>query len=164
MPISRRELLATAAATSLTSLPVLSIAQDKPVPPPLNPDLVRDFVIAAHKSLDAVKPLLEETPALLNATIDWRAGDFESAIGGAGHMGHRDIAQFLIEKGARTDLFVHTMLGHTDVVRPMLTRYPQMVECKGPHGISLARHAEAGGEPAKELLDFIKSLIRSAKL
>lgn len=130
----------------------------EPKPSTINIDLVRNYVIAAHKSLDDLKPLLEETPTLLNATIDWKNGDFESAIGGAGHMGHRDIALYLIEKGARTDLFVHTMLGHIDIVKPILTRYPNMIKCDGPHGIPLIRHAEAGGEEAKEVLDFLKTL------
>jgi len=157
MRLTRRELLATSAALAIT--PSLSIAaQNQPQPPPIANDLVTNFVIAAHKSLDEVKPLLEATPALLNATIDWRAGDFESAIGGAAHVGHRDIVLYLIEKGARTDIFVHTMLGHIEIVKPILARHPEMINCKGPHGISLIRHAEKGGDQAKELLDFLKTL------
>lgn len=163
MQFSRRELLATSTGVLLATSPIALAGRQDP-PPPIATESVRDFVIAAHKSLDEVKPLLEKNPALLNATVDWRAGDFESAIGGAGHMGHRDIALYLIEKGARTDIFIHTMLGHTEIVKPMLERFPAMAGCKGPHGISLLRHAEKGGEPARELLELIKGLIQSSKL
>jgi len=61
--------------------------------------------------MEAVKKLLEETPGLLNASWDWGGGDFETAMGGAGHMGRADIAEYLINKGARMDIFVATMLG-----------------------------------------------------
>ena len=39
--------------------------------------------------------LLDEQPGLLNATWDWGGGDFETALGGAAHMGRRDIVQRL---------------------------------------------------------------------
>ena len=57
------------------------------------------------------KALLAEQPSLLNATWDWGGGDFETGLGGAGHMGNREIAEFLIGQGARLDIFVATMLG-----------------------------------------------------
>ena len=62
--------------------------------------------MAAHGDLEKTKAMLAETPSLLNATWDWGGGDFEMAIGGAGHMGRRDIALFLISQGGRFDLFV----------------------------------------------------------
>src|SRR5215470_16327062 len=96
-------------------------APTKPRPDPLKPELVKEFVVAAHVDLDKTKAMLADTPGLLNATWDWGGGDFEMAIGGAGHMGRRDIALFLIGQGGRFDLFVATMLGRLDVVRPMLT-------------------------------------------
>jgi len=37
--------------------------------------------------------MLSEHPTLLNAEYDWGAGDFELAIGGAGHMGRHDSCQ-----------------------------------------------------------------------
>jgi hypothetical protein len=36
-------------------------------PPPLNPDLVKEFVIAGHGNLEKVKQMLEKEPGLLNA-------------------------------------------------------------------------------------------------
>jgi hypothetical protein len=122
----------------------------KPRPDPLKPELVKEFVIAAHGDLEKTKTMLAETPSLLNATWDWGGGDFEMAIGGAGHMGRRDIALFLIGQGGRFDLFVATMLGRLDVVKPMLTAFPYLAESKGPHGIPLMVHAQKGGQDAAE--------------
>jgi hypothetical protein len=160
MKFTRRDLIVQTAGAAIFTIPSLATAQTQDAPPPLPTELVRKFVIAAHVKLEDVKTLLEETPALLNTTIDWRNGDFESAIGGASHMGHRDIAEYLIAQGARTDLFTHTMLGHLDIVKPILTRFPSMINCKGPHGISLIRHAEKGGEHANEVLDFLKTIAK----
>jgi hypothetical protein len=130
----------------------------KPRPDPLKPELVKEFVIAAHGDLDKTKTMLAETPSLLNATWDWGGGDFEMAIGGAGHMGRRDIALFLIGQGGRFDLFVATMLGRLDVVKPMLTAFPYLAESKGPHGIPLMVHAQKGGQEAAEVAAFLESL------
>ena len=126
-------------------------------PPALPPDLVRDFVQKAHADLAGTKALLAEQPALLNATWDWGAGDFESGIGGAGHMGNREIAEFLINQGARFDIFVAAMLGKIDSVRAVLSAWPELVQSKGPHGISLLRHAKAGGEPAAAVVQYLIS-------
>ena len=96
--------------------------------------------------------------SLLNATWDWGGGDFEMAIGGAGHMGRRDIALFLISQGGRFDLFVAAMLGRLDVVKPMLTAFPHLAESKGPHGIPLMVHAQKGGQEAAEVAAFLEGL------
>lgn len=133
-------------------------ARSAPKPPPLDRDLVRDFVIAAHGNLDRTRELLGQEPGLLNATWDWKSGDFEAAIGGAGHMGRRDIAGFLIDQGARFDLFVAAMLGEIAVVRACLTAHPRLIDSKGPHGIPLIAHAKAGGKEAAEVLDYLTAL------
>jgi hypothetical protein len=59
-------------------------------------------------------------------------------------MGRRDIAGFLIERGARVDLFAAAMLGETAIVRAVLASYPHMKSSLGPHGIPLIEHARAG--------------------
>jgi hypothetical protein len=135
-----------------------SAATSKPRPDPLKPELVQEFVRAAHVDLEKTRALLAETPTLLNATWDWGGGDFEMAIGGAGHMGRRDIALFLISQGGRFDLFVAAMLGRLDVVKPMLTAFPHLAESKGPHGIPLMVHAQKGGQEAAEVAAFLESL------
>lgn len=138
--------------------PSTNAGAGKPRPDPLKPELVKEFVIAAHGDLEKTKSLLAETPSLLNATWDWGGGDFEMAIGGAGHMGRRDIALFLISQGGRFDLFVAAMLGRLDVVKPMLTAFPQLAESKGPHGIPLMVHAQKGGQEAAEVAAFLEGL------
>src|SRR5687768_14854320 len=138
-----------------------SSAPQQPVPKrpdPLAPAVVEEFVRKAHADLPATKALLAERPALLNATWDWGGGDFETGLGGAGHMGNREIAEFLIAQGARLDIFVATMLGRMEIVRAMLSAWPGLVNSKGPHGITLLRHARAGGEAAKPVEQYLLSL------
>src|SRR5947208_9635333 len=61
---------------------------------------VKRFVIAGHFNLPAVEKMLAEDPTLINGAIDWGNGDFETALGGASHMGRRDIAGFLLGHNA----------------------------------------------------------------
>jgi phage tail protein X len=129
-----------------------------PKPPPLEPLLVKEFVGAAHGDLDKTRRMLDAEPGLLNATWDWKAGDFETALGGAGHMGRHDIAEYLIAQGARLDLFVAAMLGELGIVRAILDARPGLARSKGPHGITLVAHAKAGGERAVEVLRYLEAL------
>ena len=91
-------------------------------------DKVKEFVIAGHGNFDKVKSMLQELPALLYATWDWGGGDFETALEGAGHVGNKEIANHLISIGARTNLFVLTMLGKTQVVRPYLKLFRNILK------------------------------------
>lgn len=116
--------------------------------PRLDDDLVRDFVGAGHGNLDKVKEMLAQQPALINATWDWGGGDWETALGGAGHMGNKPIAEYLLSKGARMDVFCATMMGKMEIVKAFLADDPKVVDLKGPHGISLLRHARAGKQDA----------------
>jgi hypothetical protein len=144
-------------AGGMLIMPSAIIAQANPKPDPLPAEKVKEFVGAGHNDLVKVKKLLEEFPGLLYATWDWGGGDFETALEGAGHVGTKDVANFLIEKGARTNLFVLTMLGKTQIVKAYLETYPQYLYAKGPHGFTLLHHAQRGGEEARELLDYLQS-------
>lgn len=124
----------------------------------LEAKLVQEFVGNAHGDLKRVKELLAEEPGLINATWDWGGGDFETALGAASHMGRRDIAEFLLENGARLDIFAAAMLGQLDIVKAALTAYPAAIKTPGPHGIPLMAHAQAGGEDAKAVLEYLQSL------
>ncbi|MFO0891834.1 MAG: hypothetical protein U0790_22190 [Isosphaeraceae bacterium] len=126
--------------------------------PQINRLMVQDFVIYAHSELDMVKKLLAREPALLNATMDWGGGDWESGLGGASHMGRRDIAEYLLEKGARIDLFCAAMLGQLDAVKSFLKLQPALIDARGPHGFSLHFHAQVGGEAAEPVLDYLQSV------
>lgn len=120
--------------------------------------LVKEFVGNAHGDLNRVKELLAQEPGLINATWDWGSGDFETALGAASHMGRRDIAEFLLEHGARLDIFAAAMLGKLDIVKAALAAFPHAIQTPGPHGIPLIAHAQAGGEGAKSVLEYLQSL------
>ena len=124
---------------------------------PLPAEKVKEFVSAGHNNLDKVKSLLLEFPTLLYATWDLGGGDFETALEGAGHVGNKEIAHHLISLGARTNMFVLTMLGKTQVVKPFLEAFPGYLTARGPHGFTLLHHAQRGGEDARELLDYLQS-------
>jgi hypothetical protein len=161
--LSRRKFLglSAASATGILLAPKASPAQTPQQnnrPPALNPDLVKEFVIAGHGNWDRVKELLAQEPGLLNVTWDWGGGDFETALGGAGHMGRKDIAEYLINKGCRMDIFVATMLGKLGVVKALLTAYPELIHSKGPHGLTFLHHARKGGEEAGPVLKYLESL------
>ena len=119
---------------------------------------VKRFVIAGHANLPAVKAMLAEEPNLINGAIDWGNGDFETALGGASHMGRRDIAEYLLEHNARMDIFAATMLGQIDIVKAAVVAFPNIVNVPGPHGIPLIVHAEKGGAAAQAVLEFLQPL------
>ena len=101
--------------------------------------------------------MIIELPTLLYSTWDWGGGDFETALEGAGHVGNKEIANHLIGLGARTNLFVLTMLGKTQIVKPFLEAFPQYLNARGPHGFTFLHHAQKGGDDAKELLEYFQS-------
>jgi hypothetical protein len=165
-PARRRFFTTTAAGILLIATPRGAFAQtttapQQPAPKrpdPLAPGQVQEFVRKAHADLPGTKTMLAEQPSLLNATWDWGGGDFETGLGGAGHMGNREIAEYLIGEGARLDIFVAAMLGKIEIVRSLLTTWPALLHSKGPHGIPLMRHARAGGEQAKAVVEYLESL------
>lgn len=121
----------------------------------LDTELVRTFVANAHGDIDAIRSALEAEPTLANAAWDWGGGDWESALGAAGHMGRRDIAELLLAHGARLDLFVAAMLGEIEIVSAILAAHPEMRDALGPHGIPLLAHAETGGERAAAVVALL---------
>ena len=125
--------------------------------PALDLKIVEEFVRKAHADFDGVQELLARQPGLVNAAWDWGGGDWETALGAAAHMGRKDVANYLLEKGARIDLFAAAMLGKLEIVKTILKVYPEAIHIDGPHGIPLIVHADMGGEDAKAVLDFLKS-------
>lgn len=128
--------------------------------PQINRLLVQDFVIYAHSDLEMTKKLLEKEPALINSTMDWGAGDWETGLGGASHMGRRDIVEFLLEKGHRIDIFCAAMMGQLEAVKSFLTLQPKLIDAKGPHGFTLHFHAQVGGKESEKVLDYLQSVKR----
>lgn len=132
-----RDTLAVSAAGGLLLLGASGVpAQEgaRPVPrrpPPLRPEQVHAFVRAGHADLAAVRQMVAEEPGLLNATWDWGGGDWETALGGASHMGTRATAEYLVSQGARMDVFCAAMLGKAGTPPPAGWRGARSASLRG---------------------------------
>ncbi|MEO6001064.1 MAG: ankyrin repeat domain-containing protein [Chitinophagaceae bacterium] len=113
---------------------------------PLPLELVHEFVQAAHVNLPKVKELLGMEPNLVNACWDWGGGDFEVALGGAAHMGNRDIANYLLDNNARIDIFCGAMLGEKGLVEALIKSKPAIANVTGPHKFPLLYHIAISGD------------------
>ncbi|WP_317898141.1 hypothetical protein [Aurantibacillus circumpalustris] len=150
-------------ATGLILLPGISTSQtlskqNQDKGPPIEISLVKEFVGAAHKDMAKVKTMLEVNPDLLNSVNNLGGWDWEDALGAAGHVGNPELANFLLERGARMTICVAAMLGKTELVKSFILNFSFMKDAVGPHKISLMRHAKAGGEKSLEVIDYLKSL------
>lgn len=125
-----------------------------------SPEVVREFVGASHGNIARVRELLGQHPELAKSAVDWGFGDWESALGAASHVGRREIAELLIEHGARPDLFCMAMLGETASLRALIDARPALAALRGPHGISLLAHAQAGGHEAT--IAYVSTLAAAA--
>ena len=152
------------AVLSVPIIPALARATpsaDSPVHPEFpshDPSRVRAVVAKSHGDVDAVREMVTASPELAKAAIDWGFGDWESALGAASHMGRRDIADLLIEHGARPNLFTHAMMGDLEVVRASVAAQPGIQRIPGPHGITLLQHAKFGKEGARHVAAYLESL------
>lgn len=156
--MNRQQFLKSASASGLIlgSMPFFSFRSQED--PQLDKKLVQEFVGKSHSDMDRVKELLEAHPNLLNAAHDWKHGDFETGLGAASHVGHKELVSFFLEKGAQANIFTACVLGKSEVVKPMLTAFPSTLHAKGPHGFTLLHHAERGGDDALEVKEFLISL------
>ncbi|HEU5370291.1 MAG TPA: ankyrin repeat domain-containing protein [Ktedonobacterales bacterium] len=127
----------------------------------LDQSLVREMVLHAHGDLSRVNALLEQEPKLINAAWDWGGGDWETALGAAAHMGRKDIAQALLARGARLDVFAAAMLGKLEIIQAVLAAFPDTLHVPGPHGIPLVQHARVGGEEAAPVVTFLEGLLNA---
>jgi hypothetical protein len=163
LPMTRRFVVQTlAGALTVIAARRPALAQQSaaaPARPPLPADQVQQFVRGAHADLESTRNMLDAEPRLLRATWDWGGGDFETALGAAAHMGRRDIAALLLERGAQLDLFAAAMLGEMTIVRAALEARPSLARVPGPHGIPLLAHAKAGGPPAAAVLEYIGGVL-----
>lgn len=112
------------------------------MPAELTQEQIRAFVLPAHGDLARVKELLAEDPRLLDACYEeWS----ETALGAASHVGNREIAEFLLSKGAKLTIYTAAMLGKRHEVEVFLISNPSLVNSGGAHGISLLYHTAIGG-------------------
>jgi hypothetical protein len=159
--ITRTNFLQTVAAGAGLVLfsPFGSLAQEKQEKPaPIDREIVKEFVGASHGKFDRVKEMLENDHLLLHVSNDLGGGDFESGIEAAGHVGNKDIANYLLSKGARYNMFLACMFGHLDTVRNVLTFNPGLLNAKGPHGFTMLHHAQRGGAEAVAVVEYLQSL------
>ncbi len=167
---TRRDLLTATSAAALGGLLLgrrRAAATETPAPevaaipaeyPSQDQDVVREMVGASHARIDRVRELLAERPELAKAAYDWGFGDWETALGAASHTGRRDIAELLMEHGARPDVFTAAMLGNLAAVKAFVAASPGIQRRRGPHGITLLAHARAGGEAAASVAAYLEEL------
>ncbi len=157
--MNRRKFIAVSAAGAATYLfiPAGVFVQKKDKGPPIQMEIVKEFVVAGHGNFARTQEMLADKPALLNATWDWGGGDYETALGGASHVGSKEVAEFLIKNGARMDLFAAIMLGKLEIVREITSAFPEALNSKGPHGLTLVHHAKKGGKEALAVLDYLNT-------
>lgn len=160
MAITRQDFIQYAALSAvgfvLPSFVRAQASQDKPAP--IKPEIVQEFVGVSHGKFDRVKEMLENDNQLLHVSNDWGGGDFESGIEAAGHVGNKEIAAYLLSKGARYNIYLACMMGHLDVVKQVLTFNPSLLNSKGPHGFTMLHHAQKGGEDASAVVEHLRSL------
>jgi hypothetical protein len=137
-------LLTLAASPLLAQAPAPAARPKPPKPPAPPPEKVQAVVGQAHRSLEEVRKLVEETPLLANACWDWGGGDFETPLEAAAHTGQRAIAEYLLSKGARPSLYAAAMLGQLDLVKAHLANDPNAHAIPGPHGFTVLHCAKEG--------------------
>lgn len=140
-------------------LPAFSKAQEKQEKPPaIKLEIVKEFVGVCHGKFDRAKEMLENDHLLLHVSNDWGGGDYESGIEAAGHVGNKEIATYLLSKGARYNVYLACMLGHLEVVKQVLTFNSSLLNSKGAHGFTMLHHALRGGEDSLAVVEYLKSL------
>jgi hypothetical protein len=137
---------------------IIANAQDAQKPAQIKLEVVKEFVGVCHKDPVRVKEMIENDHLLLHVSYDWGGGDYESGIEAAGHVGNKDIASYLLSKGARYNIYLASMLGHVETVKNVLTFNPGLLNSKGPHGFTMLHHARKGGPDAKAVEDYLVAL------
>ncbi len=151
---NRRQFLTGVAAIGVATPLGEFIAYDDE-PKKLELEMVGKFVAKSHGDFDTVKELLGKEPALINAAWDWGNGDWETGLGASSHMGRKEIAQWLLDHGARLDVFAAAMLGMDSVLAEMLKVMPDIHAVPGPHGIPMLSHAIFGREEADGVFELL---------
>ena len=105
------------------------------------PDAIRDVVLSSHGNFARVKEMIEADPRLLNVSAPWE----ETPLQAASHMGNREIAEWLLDRGAPLDIFAAGMLGRTDDVVRFLAHDPELVRQRGVHSMPILFFPAASG-------------------
>jgi hypothetical protein len=155
--VSRRGFLTLIPA--MAGMPALVTGQSVQVPvsfPRHDPARAREMVGVSHGNLARVKELVAASPTLARAAWEWGYGDWETALGAASHVGHKEIAAVLLGAGAHPTIFSAAMLGQLEIVKAFIAAAPGIQKTRGPHGITLLDHARAGESVA--VVKYLDSL------
>lgn len=109
----------------------------------LSQEIVKAFVLASHFDLEKVKEQLEAEPRLLNEVY---LEVNETALQAASHMGRRDIAEYLLDKGAPMTIYTAAMMGMKAEVEQFLRDGSSQAQVKGAHGFTNLFHAALNGD------------------
>lgn len=126
--------------------------------PAYSSELIKTIVTVAHFDLDKLKELIDPHPHLVKSAWDWGFGDWETPLGAACHMGRRDIAEFLLSKGASPSLFSWVLFGDLHMVQRIVEHQRGVQRVPGPHSISLLAHARMGGKESEVVLEYLHAL------
>ena len=156
--MKRNDFIKAATGTGLlfTAIPTYALQPQEDTP--FDKMVVKEFVRVSHGKVDKVKEMLEEHPRLLNVAHDWKHGDFETGLGAASHVGHKELVQYFLDKGAQANIFTACLFGKIEIVKPMLTAFPNAINALGPHGFTLLHHAVKGGDEAVVVKEYLESL------
>ncbi|HAT43587.1 MAG TPA: hypothetical protein DCS90_00675, partial [Ktedonobacter sp.] len=55
------------------------------------------------------------------------------------------------------DIFAAAMLGQVKIVQAILKAFPDARHLRGPHGIPLLNHAQAGGQEAALVVELLQT-------
>lgn len=116
-----------------------------------SPEIIKEFVLAAHGDFPKVQQLLAEYPSLIYANAPWQ----ETGIQAAAHTAQRDIARFLLDHQAPLDICTAAMMGMQTQVQSLLQGDPTLKDAKGAHGLPLLYYPAIGGE--KAIAEFLLS-------
>lgn len=126
--------------------------------PAYSGDLIKTIVTVSHFDLNKLKDLIDPHPHLVKSSWDWGFGDWETPLGAACHMGRRDIADYLLSKGATPSLFSWVVFGNLPMVKQIVESQAGIQRVAGPHSISLLAHARTAGKPSEAVLAYLTSL------
>lgn len=105
-------------------------------------ETINQCVLQSHGNFPTVRQMIEEEPRLLNASAEWQ----ETPLQAASHTGRRQIAEYLLDKGAPLDVFAAAMLGRKDDVVRFLNENPELIHTRGVHDMPILFFPAVSGQ------------------
>jgi ankyrin repeat protein len=79
-------------------------------------------------------------------------------------VGNKEIAEYLLEKGAPLEICTAAMLGRAADVTRLLDEQPERIHARGAHGITLLAHAALSGDASLLQMLFERGAHEGASL